>query len=443
MTVAGQPTVNYTYDNANLLTQITQASSTVAIAYNAAGRRTSLTLPNGILTEYGYDLASQLTSLTYKRGGSVIGDLTYNYDNAGRRTRMGGSFARSISPLALSSATYNAANQQLSFGGQTLSYDLNGNLLSDGTSSYTWDARNHLASISGPGVSASFQYHAAGRRISKTINSTTASSLYDGANIVQEQSVQLGNANIVSGGIDEIFTRSDSTGAFSPLRDGLGSSLALTDATGTVQTDYTYGAFGQTATSGAGSNNSSQYTGRENDGSGLYYYRARYYSPLLQRFISQDPIGFRSGDTNLYAYVKNDPLNSFDPLGLQDQEPRDGGRRPVPPPELDQTEIITGESINRAVELAGESSGTALGQMGGSALGLAGGIAGAAEPIYYYSEKSNEKNNEIADICCFLKSCDCKDPNDEHQRNPNNPLNDPNNAQQGDPNNPLAPRRKN
>jgi len=47
------------------------------------------------------------------------------------------------------------------------------------------------------------------------------------------------------------------------------------------------------------------------------YYRARYYHPGLQRFISEDPIGFAAGDSNLYAYVMNGPLNAIDPLGLE------------------------------------------------------------------------------------------------------------------------------
>ena len=151
---------------------------------------------------------------------------------------MAGSFARSVSPEPLTSATYNAANQQLSFGNQTLSYDLNGNLTSDGTNTYTWDARNRLTAISGSGVNAGFQYDAAGRRSSKSINGATTSFLYNGASTVQEQSSQSGTANILNGGLDEIFTRSDSSGAWSPLADGLGSSLSLTDATGATQTEY-------------------------------------------------------------------------------------------------------------------------------------------------------------------------------------------------------------
>lgn len=51
-------------------------------------------------------------------------------------------------------------------------------------------------------------------------------------------------------------------------------------------------------------------------GQGCNYYRARYYHPALQRFISEDPIGFNGGDVNLYAYVANNPISRIDPLGL-------------------------------------------------------------------------------------------------------------------------------
>jgi hypothetical protein len=48
---------------------------------------------------------------------------------------------------------------------------------------------------------------------------------------------------------------------------------------------------------------------------GLYYYKARFYSPALGRFLQTDPIGF-ADDTNLYAYVGNNPINLTDPTGL-------------------------------------------------------------------------------------------------------------------------------
>jgi RHS repeat-associated protein len=315
MTVAGQSTVNYTYDNANRLTQITQGLATVTIAYDNANRRTSLTLPSGLVTEYAYDAASQLTGMTYKFGANTLGNLIYAYDAAGRRTTVGGSYARSGLPSAVSTSSPNAANQQTAFGSQSLTYDLNGNLTSDGSKTYSWNARDQLVSITGSGLTASFQYDAFGDRISKTVNGSTITYLYDGANLVQEQSGGSPSANILAGGLDEVFTRTDLAGAWSPLLDGLGSTLALSDSTGTVQTQYTYEPFGKTTTSGSANGNTSQYTGRENDGTGLYYYRARYYSPSLQRFINEDPIGLLGG-INMYGYVGNDPISYRDPFGL-------------------------------------------------------------------------------------------------------------------------------
>jgi len=99
------------------------------------------------------------------------------------------------------------------------------------------------------------------------------------------------------------------------LTDTLGNTVATTDATGAAATQYTYEPFGNATSTGPTSSNALQYTGRENDGTGLYFYRTRYYSPRLQRFISQDPIGFAGGDINLYAYIFNSPTNYFDPTG--------------------------------------------------------------------------------------------------------------------------------
>ncbi len=318
MTVAGQPAISYTYDNANRLTAITKGSSTVSMAYDAADRRTSLTLPNGVVTEYVYNALSQLTGLTYKKDSTTIGNLTYEYDADGRQVKTGGSFARTNLPDVVSSATYNAANQQTAFGGQTLTYDANGNLLNDGTNTYTWDARNQLATVSGPGLSASFQYDGLGRRTAKTVNGQTTNYLFDDENLVQELSGGTPVANFLTGfDIDEVFTRTDGTGTQSFIDDGLGSTLALLDSTGAVQTQYTYDPFGRTTASGIASGNNYQYTGRENDPTGLYFYRARYYSPKLHRFISIDPLGFLAGDPNLYAYVFNSPTNFTDPSGEQ------------------------------------------------------------------------------------------------------------------------------
>jgi RHS repeat-associated protein len=105
-----------------------------------------------------------------------------------------------------------------------------------------------------------------------------------------------------------------------PLKDALGSTIALADSSGTLQTEYIYEPFGKTTTSGTANSNTQKYTGREDDGTGLYYYRNRYYSPTTQRFISEDPIGLLCGAMDLYAYVGDNPISGVDPLGLEGDE---------------------------------------------------------------------------------------------------------------------------
>ena len=116
--------------------------------------------------------------------------------------------------------------------------------------------------------------------------------------------------------VDEFFTRTDATTTRHYLADAIGSSVALTDSTGAVQTEYTYDPFGNRATTGATTSNTITFSSRELDASSLYYYRARYYDAHLQRFLNEDPSGF-AGGRNLFAYVDNMPTRATDPFGLK------------------------------------------------------------------------------------------------------------------------------
>ena len=218
----------------------------------------------------------------------------------------------------MSGNAFNADNATTTFHGAALSHDANGNLINDGANTYTWDARNHLSTING-GVSASFVYDPFGRRTEKVTGGTTTRFVYDGLNPVQElDGTNPGNptTSLLTGlRIDEYFQRTDSNGAMAFLTDALGSTIGLTNSAGSLATNYTYQPFGATTMGGAANANSYQFTGRENDGTGLYYYRARYYNPTTDRFLSEDPIGFMAGP-NFYAYVGGNPLRYRDPFGL-------------------------------------------------------------------------------------------------------------------------------
>jgi len=368
MDVPGQAQISYAWDDADRLLTITQGSNVVTFDYDNANRRTTLTYPSGTSTEYAYDNASRLTGLTYKHGGNTLGALAYAYDLASQRTQVGGSWARTGLPAALATATYNAGNHQTAFGGATLTYDLNGNLTGDGTNSYTWNARNQLASLTGP-MGGSFVYDAFGRRQRKTIDGTITDFVYDGLNPVR-QAVGAATVDLLTGlRIDEYLTRTDASGARDLLAGALGSTVSLSDSSGTIQTEYSYEPFGAVSASGSTSTNELRYTGREDDGTGLNYYRARYYDPGLQRFLSEDPIGFGGGDVNFYAYVANDPLTWTDPLGLKVLNPEN---LPVQPPVLEAL-----HAFNRHIGLCKDiviTGGDRRGDPGSHGQGLAADI---------------------------------------------------------------------
>ena len=90
----------------------------------------------------------------------------------------------------------------------------------------------------------------------------------------------------------------------------------MADSTGII-TSWTYDAYGKATYTGVAQSNPYLYTGRELDGTGLYYYRARYYHPVLSRFVSEDPIGLAAGP-NVYAYVGGNPVSYSDALGLDE-----------------------------------------------------------------------------------------------------------------------------
>jgi len=332
MTAASQSPITYSYDDANRLTSIVQSTETVSFTYDDADRRTTIALPGNIAQGYSYDAASQISSMSYGPFGTGSGGLgfvttvLYTYDPGGQRVSAG-SFGGDFLPAATTGTNlFDLNNRQTQTNGFGISYDPNGDPTVNNTpvaNTYTFDVRHRLTKIQqGSTTIASFQYDAFGRRIGKKKGVVTTNFLYDGHNAIQEQDV---NDNpllatpprpILTGlNIDERYARTEGSGRRYFLTDALGSTVGLTDATGTIQQTYSYEPYGEVQAAGS-STNPYQFTGRENDGVGLYYYRARYYSPVLKRFISEDPMNSTKG-LNFYAYVDQDPLSYIDPLGLE------------------------------------------------------------------------------------------------------------------------------
>ncbi len=130
--------------------------------------------------------------------------------------------------------------------------------------------------------------------------------------------------------LDEMLARvttlnaTNTTQARTYLTDALGSVIAQTQDNQSALAGYSYSPYGQTQSTGNTEGDSVQYTGRENDHNGLYYYRARYYDPVLKRFLSEDPIGLAGGSLSFYAYVNGNPVSLTDALGLSPDVYRDG-----------------------------------------------------------------------------------------------------------------------
>jgi len=326
-TVNGTDITTYAYDNASRLTAISYRNQTTSYEWDSASRLTVKTLPNGIRQAFAYDDADRLLSITYQKSdASLIEAIAYTYDAKGQRlTKSTGS--ASVWETGFS-AVYDAVNRMTSLTltgtGQsfTLAYDDNGNLVSktetanpSNLTTYAWDSRNRLSGITAPGINAGFKYDPLGRRIEKSVNGQTIGYVYDGAQAIGEVAGGTINATILSGlAIDEVIARYTVTGSRTYLTDALGSVLALAKDDQAIQAFYAYTPYGETTVLGTDEGNPIQYTARENDQTGLYYYRARYYDPVLKRFIAEDPIGLAAGP-NVYSYVGGNPVNYVDPSG--------------------------------------------------------------------------------------------------------------------------------
>jgi RHS repeat-associated protein len=122
---------------------------------------------------------------------------------------------------------------------------------------------------------------------------------------------------LYGGSIDEVLAEETPTTLNWSLADRLGTVDLIVDGSGGVIDRVTFDSFGNKVSESALDKAFRfGFTGRELDPeTGLYYYRARYYDPLVGRFISVDSIGFQAGDTNLYRYVFNSPTQGTDPTG--------------------------------------------------------------------------------------------------------------------------------
>lgn len=363
----------YTYDAVGRLLEVQNRSGTTdpdelvaSATYDAAGRLEQVERANGIDTDYSYDGANRLTALSHKLGNTEVDNFSYTLNRAGQVTSasetldqasrsigytydgLGRLTVASEQPGAVytytfdlvgnrtsaikdgttvESRTYDAADQVTNTGWQ---YDGAGNLLADGTNTYTYDALRRLSSVTKNGTSTQYGYNGDSVLSTESIGSNATHYLLDTTAGLPERLEEItssGNAWYIRGWGKELL-RTSGAGEVWYLSDRLGSVRStLTDA-GVVLSSYNYDPFGTPEGTSQPANYG--FTGEpQSTSTGLVHMRARWYNTSSGSFANHD---FYFGELDSpqglhrYGYAYNDPVNSTDPTGLTPDRYSDSGQ---------------------------------------------------------------------------------------------------------------------
>ncbi len=314
---------------------------------------------NGQTRNYTFNSTNEFTSATAPGATNVFGKAAPSNTapfvvtvNGFAATVNGDSWCKTGIPLTegSNSITVNITDKYNRTASQTVSvdrkpapvftYDVNGNMTSDGRFTYTWNDANRLTTITQAETSKeTYTYDGLGRRVTKKTYSWDSETstwtldseqhfVYNGWNLIAELDesdnlsksyvwgIDISGSEQGAGGVGGLLMASDGSVIHFPAYDGNGNITAYTDGSSALAASYEYSPFGAlTASSGSTFSPFRFSTKCYNTLTGLYYYGFRYYSPRFARWINRDPIG-EEGGINLYGMVGNDAVNWADDSGL-------------------------------------------------------------------------------------------------------------------------------
>jgi RHS repeat-associated protein len=283
------------------------------------------TAPSGATTTYAfaYDPAGRLTEVT-KNGNPY---RAYSFDANGNRTSV---TRQSPEGPATEPATYDAQDKQITSGAFDLSYNANGELTSktnrgtSATQTYSYSTLGALKSVTTPGgAEIAYRYDAQGNRVeTRTDGEATQRLLYAPGllgPVAELQTADREETRFVYASrvnVPDYMVRGGQ--AFRFVTDQLGSVRFVVDSsTGQIAQEITYDPFGEVVSDSAPGFQPFGFAGGlYSSETGLTHFGAREYDAGLGRWASSDPVSFAGGDSNLYAYVMQDPVNFVDPEGL-------------------------------------------------------------------------------------------------------------------------------
>ena len=333
--------VFYEYDAVNQLVKVTDwAKRETVYTYDANGRLLAMVRPNGTKVSYVYDDVGQLLR-QQDVADELIRQFSFVYNAAGDIVAEQAVPKPTEFPFIPAKMTYTTANRLATYNGEAVTFDADGNMtlgpLSGVMSNFSFDARNRLVEV----ADTVYRYNAENQRIAVIVAGDETSYVINPQPALSQilvrtapdgtQTFYVYGLGLIGEETESVYQGLIGEGTESVYQayhfDLRGSTVALSDIDGNVVEEFQYSPFGELVSQSlADVNTPFLYNGRDGvmtDDNGLYYMRARFYSPEIRRFVNRDILlgGVADGQSlNRFAYVTGEPVSFVDPFGLKADE---------------------------------------------------------------------------------------------------------------------------